>query len=74
MFLYLATCFLRVTVSLLCRSQAVSKIHVPIYRYLISERRRNLRACDRQSNETVTLRKHGTKYKHIQKLMVEFLR
>ena len=34
MFLYLATCFLRGTVSLLCRLQAVSKIHVPIYPYL----------------------------------------
>ena len=33
MFLYLVTCFLRVTVSLLCWSQAVSKIHVRIYPY-----------------------------------------
>ena len=40
MFLYLETCFL-VTVLLLCRLQAVSKIHVPIYPYLISEGRRN---------------------------------
>ena len=31
----LVTCFLRVTVSLLCRLQAVSKIHVPIYPFLI---------------------------------------
>ena len=38
-FFYLVTCFLRVTVSLLCRLQAVSKIHVPIY--LISEGRLN---------------------------------
>ena len=30
--------------------------------------------CDRHSNETVTLRKHVNKYKHIQKWMVEFLR
>ena len=31
-------------------------------------------ACDRHSNETVTLRKHVTKYKNMQKWMVEFLR
>ena len=31
MFLFLVTFFLRVTVSLLCRLQAVSKIHYPIY-------------------------------------------
>ena len=30
--------------------------------------------CDRRSNETETLRKHGTNYKKIQKCMVEFLR
>ena len=41
MFLYLKTFFLRVTVSLLCRLQAVSKIHVPMYPYLISEGGRN---------------------------------
>ena len=41
MFLYLVTCFLRATVSLLCRLQAVSNLHVPIYPYLISEARRN---------------------------------
>ena len=34
MVLYLVTCFLRATVSLLCRLQAVSKIHVPIYSYI----------------------------------------
>ena len=31
-----------------------------------------VRACDRHSNETVTLRKHVTKYKKMRKLMVEF--
>ena len=36
-YLYLIKCFLRVTVSLLCRLQAVSKMHVPIYPYLISK-------------------------------------
>ena len=40
-FSYFVTCFLGVTVSLLCRLQAVSKIHIPIYPYLISEGRRN---------------------------------
>ena len=34
-------CFLRIMVPLLCRLQAVSKIHVEIYPYLISEGRRN---------------------------------
>ena len=29
--------------------------------------------CDRHSNETVTLRKHVTKYKQMQKWMVECL-
>ena len=33
-----------------------------------------VRPCDRHSNETVTLRKHVTKYKNMRKLMVEFLR
>ena len=40
-FIYLVTCFLRVMVSLLCRLQAVLKIHIPIYSYIISEGRRN---------------------------------
>ena len=31
MFLNMETCFLRVTISLLCRLQAVSKIHIPIF-------------------------------------------
>ena len=29
--------------------------------------------CDQHSNETATLRKNVTKYKHMQKWMVEFL-
>ena len=37
MFLYLATWLLRIMVSLLCRSQVVSKMHDPIYHYQISE-------------------------------------
>ena len=32
-----------------------------------------IRPCDRHSNETVTLKKHVTKYKHVWKYMVEFL-
>ena len=31
-----------------------------------------VRACDRQSNETVIIEKHVTKYKHVRKWMVEF--
>ena len=41
MFLYLETCFIRVTVSLLCRLQDVSMTHVSIYHNLFSEWRRN---------------------------------
>ena len=33
-----------------------------------------VRPCDQQSNETLTLRKHVTKYKNMRKLIVEFLR
>ena len=56
--------FLRVTVSLLCRLQAVSVTHVIICPYLqLIKRDEIVRPCDRQSYETVTLRKHGTKYK-----------
>ena len=71
MILYLETCFLRVTVSLLCRLQAVSKTHVDIYPYLISEGRRNCSSCNRHSN--AWLRKHVTKYKNMRKWMAEFL-
>ena len=42
MFSYLLTCFLRVMVSLKWRLRAVSKIHVVIYPYLISE---GIRKC-----------------------------
>ena len=31
-----------------------------------------VRPCDRHSNETVTRRKHVSKYKNMQKLIVEF--
>ena len=33
-----------------------------------------IRACDLHNNETVTLRKHSTKYKNMRKWMVEFFR
>ena len=33
-----------------------------------------VRLCDRHSNETVTTRKHVTKYKNLRKWTVEFLR
>ena len=74
LFLYLVTCFLKIMVSLLFRLQAVSKIYVPIYPYLISEGDEIVRPCDRHSNETMTLRKHVTKYKHTWIWMFEFLR
>ena len=50
------------------------KIHVPFSPYLISKVRRIVRHCDRHRNETVTLRKHITKYKNIRKWIVEILR
>ena len=74
MFECLVTCLLRVTVSLLCRLQAVSKIHVPIYPCLIiSEGRRNCSTFwgaqhwNRGCQETC-------KYKHKRKFMLLFLR
>ena len=74
MFECLVTCFLRVTVSLLCRVEAVSKIQVPIYHCLIfSKGRQIVRPFDRHSNETATVRKHVTKYKHMRKWMLVFL-
>ena len=50
MFLYLITaCFIRITVSLLCRLQAESKKQVPINPGLISEGRRNCSILVRQN-------------------------
>ena len=68
MFECLVTCFLRVKILLLCRLQAVSKIHVPIYPCLIISE-----GSDRHSNEISTVRKHVIKYKHMRKLMLVFL-
>ena len=44
-------CFLRVTVSLLCLSKAVSRILVPIYNYIISEGSKN---CFSLETDTAT--------------------
>ena len=74
MFLHLLTCFLRVSVSLLCRLHDVSMSHVSIYPYLISEGKRNCSTWDRYSNETATLWKHVTKYENMQTLIFEFLK
>ena len=74
MFLYVVTCFLWVTVSFLCLSQAW-KDAVPIYPYqIIVKWDEIVRAFNRHSNETVTLGKHVTKYKNMRKWMVQFLR
>ena len=73
MFFFFIFCFLRVSVSLLCRLQAVSRIYVTIYPCLISEESRNCSSLP-HSNETVTLMKHVAKYKNIRKWMVVFLR
>ena len=74
MFACLVTYFLRVTVSLLCRLQAVSKINVAIYPCLIiSEGRRNCSTIWSAQNETASVRKHVTKYKNMRKLMLLFL-
>ena len=72
MFSYLVTCFLSHGFVAI-RLQAVSKIHVPIYPYLISEGDEIIRPCYRHRNETAILRKHVTKFKYIRKWMVEFL-
>ena len=74
MFLYLETCFLRVTDLLLCRLQVVSEIHAPIYPYLISERRRNCSTLWPAQQQNRDLRKHVTKHKNMWEWMVEFLR
>ena len=75
MFLFLETYFPRVTVSLLCLLQAVSKIHVPIFPSLIIVKGDEIvRHCDRHSSETVTLREQVYKYKNMHKWIVEFFR
>ena len=71
MLLYLVACFFRVTVSLLCRlQQAVSTYMYQFIPILLVKGYEIVRPCDRHSNETVTLRTHVIKYKHIQKWIV----
>ena len=68
----LVTCFLRVTVSLLCRLQAVSKIHVPIYPCLtISEGRQKL--FDPLIGTATYPRLSGNMLQNMRKLMWVFL-
>ena len=75
MFLYLVTCFQRVTISLLCRFQAVSEICVPIYIPIkLVTGDEIVQPCNRHNNKTATLRIRVAKYKHMQKLAVEFPR
>ena len=42
-----------------------------MFPYLVSDGNEIVRACDRYSNETVILRKHVTKYKHMRKWMAK---
>ena len=72
----MVTCFLRVAVSLLCRLQAVSKIHVPIIYpclIIIAKGDEIVRPFDCHNNKTAAVRKHDINYKHMCKLMLVFL-
>ena len=72
MCVYLVTCFLTVAVSLLCRSKG-RKISSPFCNYQTGINNVTCifdTACNRHSNETVTLRKHVTKHSNLRKLMV----
>ena len=74
MFLYLVTCFLGVTVSLLCLLQVVSKLTC-MFQFISIQFVKGdeiVRPCDRNRNETETLREHDTKYKTIQKWIAQF--
>ena len=74
-FLYLVTCFLRIMVSLLCRSQR--RTILSPFTKLDRDKLEHVffdTACNRHSNGTVTLRKNISKYKNVRKWMVEFLR
>ena len=73
-FLYFVTFFLRVTVSLLCRLQAVSKIHVPIYPFQISEGRRNCSTLWPAQQRNRDSRETCYQYKNMRKRMVNFFR
>ena len=73
MCLFWITCFPRVAVSLLCRSQGRT-ISSPFSNYIGIIWNTFDTACNRHSNETLTLGKHVTKYKNMRKWKVEFLR
>ena len=64
------TCFMRVAMPV------TSCIKATCYNYLslLVKGDKIVRPCDRHSNETATVRKYATKYKHMQKWMIEFLR
>ena len=55
----------------ICRSW--SHVPMPVVAYMPVKGDEIVGACDRNSNETVTLRKHFTKYKNMRKWMDEFL-
>ena len=77
---YLVTCFVRVTVSLLCRSQgrtisspSTNKRGINWNKYLWYSNETDW-TKPLHSNETVTLMKHATIYKNMRKWLVDFLR
>ena len=75
MFSYLVTCFLRVAVPLLCRSQG--RTISPGFTNQMGINRNTCifdTACNRHSHNNVTLKKHVTKYKSMRKWMVEFFK
>ena len=73
MFECLVTRFLRVTVSLLCRLQAVPKIHVPIYPCLIiSEERRNCSTFWSAQQRNRDCQDTYYQYKHIRKWILVY--
>ena len=73
MFLYLVTCFLRVTVSLLVRGSQGRTILSPISNLDMDKLHGTCisdTACNPHSNETVTLGKHVYNYKNLGKRMI----
>ena len=74
MFLYLVTCFLRVKISLLCRLEAESKIHVPFYPYLISKESKLFGlVTGTGTKQWLSGNMLPCKHKHRRKWMVKFL-
>ena len=74
LFLYLVACFLRVTVLLLCRSHGRTMPSPFTNKTWINWKCTFDTACNRHSNETLTLRKHVTKYRNMRKWMIEFFK